>query len=72
MTFEHLGAVLKDVEPLGRVFVDAGHRLFLVGGIVRDQWLGIALDESSDIDLTTDAHPATIKELVADLSLIHI
>ncbi len=68
MTFAHLGDVLDEVAPLGRLFADAGHRLFLVGGIVRDQWLDGALDTSSDIDLTTDALPADIKRIVASFA----
>jgi poly(A) polymerase len=66
--FDHLAAVVALVEPLAHRFVDAGHRLYLVGGIVRDQWLDHDLSDSSDIDLTTDAEPAVIKDLVADLA----
>lgn len=65
MTFTHLDAVLDEVGELGRLFVDAGYRIFLVGGIVRDQWLDEPLDASSDIDLTTNALPAEIKRIVA-------
>ena len=68
MSFAHLGDVLAEVEPLGRRFADAGYRLFLVGGIVRDQWLDESLDGSSDIDLTTDALPGDIKSIVADFA----
>jgi len=65
MTFTYLDDVLNEVEELGRLFADAGYRLFLVGGIVRDQWLDEPLIASSDIDLTTDALPAEIKRIVA-------
>ena len=68
MPFDHLAAVVALVEPLAQRFVDAGHRLYLVGGIVRDQWLDHDLSDSSDIDLTTDAEPAAIKDLVSDLA----
>jgi poly(A) polymerase len=64
VTFAHLDAVLAEVHTLGQSFVDAGYRLFLVGGIVRDQLLDAPLDGSSDIDLTTDALPDAIKEIV--------
>ena len=65
MTFTYLDDVLNEVEELSRLFADAGYRLFLVGGIVRDQWLDEPLIASSDIDLTTDALPAEIKRIVA-------
>ena len=48
-------------------FAAAGFRLFLVGGIVRDLHLGATLD-ALDFDLTTDARPAQIKELVGPVS----
>ncbi len=48
-------------EDLGRRFVAAGHSLHLVGGSVRDALLGRLGD---DLDLTTDAHPDRVLELV--------
>jgi len=57
------------VEPgsapieLGERFGAAGKQLFLVGGSVRDAFLGRV---SPDLDFTTDARPAEIKELVSD------
>lgn len=66
MSFEHLPAVQAEVEELAQRFAAAGHRLFLVGGIVRDLWMGDVLDAASDIDLTTDARPPEIKALVAN------
>jgi poly(A) polymerase len=61
-------ALLDAVEPLAARFVAAGHRLYLVGGVVRDQLLGRPLGARTDIDLTTDAEPPVIKELVRDLA----
>jgi poly(A) polymerase len=52
--------VLSELAPLIERFAVAGHRLYLVGGAVRD----LLLDESTaqlDFDLTTDARPAEIK-----------
>jgi len=63
-----LQPVLEQVRPLAEAFEAAGHRLYLVGGIVRDQLLGKALLPGSDIDLTTDARPAETKRLVAPLA----
>ncbi|BCI56187.1 CCA tRNA nucleotidyltransferase [Mycolicibacterium litorale] len=45
------GDLLRDV---GAVFAEAGHRLYLVGGSVRDALLG---RPSPDLDFTTDARP---------------
>ena len=59
--------LLEHVAPLADRFEQAGHRLYLVGGVVRD----ILVNEDGDredIDLTTDADPATIKKLVAPLA----
>lgn len=58
--------ILDEVAPLAARFSSAGHRLYLVGGVVRDLLLGRELDESSDLDLTTDATPTQVKKIVAD------
>lgn len=50
------------IGPLAEAFADAGHRFFLVGGLVRDALLGQGL--TGDIDITTDAVPDRIAELV--------
>ena len=53
-----LTAPLPAVVPeLGRLFADAGHELSLVGGPVRDLFLGRS---SPDLDFTTDADPDQI------------
>lgn len=52
------------IGPIATAFADAGHRFFLVGGLVRDALLGHGL--TGDIDITTDATPDRITELVAD------
>lgn len=62
-----LDAVVAVVGEVAEAFVAAGHRLYLVGGVVRDLMLG-SLTAHDDIDLTTDAHPPTIKALVAPLA----
>lgn len=63
------------LEPLATRFVDAGHELALVGGPVRDALLGrLAVEVGAgsgeepqiDLDLTTDARPDRIVELVRD------
>ena len=59
---DRLRPILDDVRPLAQRFDAAGHRLYLVGGIVRDAVLGRPL--ATDIDLTTDARPERTVELV--------
>ena len=54
--------------PIAAAFEDAGHHLYLVGGAVRDHLLGHHPDASADLDLTTEAMPAQIKEIVAPLA----
>ena len=50
------------VEALADEFAAHGHRLYLVGGPVRDHVLGRAI---RDIDLTTDATPDVIRRLAS-------
>ncbi len=59
---ERLAPILDEVRPLAARFDDAGHRLYLVGGIVRDLVLGRPL--GGDIDCTTDARPEVTARLV--------
>ncbi|WP_425433579.1 CCA tRNA nucleotidyltransferase [Kineococcus xinjiangensis] len=59
---EALTPVMPVLTSLGRVFRDAGHELALVGGPVRDAFLGRA---SADLDFTTDAHPDVTAPLLA-------
>jgi poly(A) polymerase len=48
-------------DELAQLFAKAGHRLYLVGGSVRDALLGRL---SSDLDFTTDARPERVLEIV--------
>src|ERR1700757_475189 len=48
------------VAELGKLFIAAGHELALVGGPVRDVFLG---GTPSDLDLTTDATPEEVLEI---------
>ena len=62
--------ILQEMEPLAARFREAGHRLYLVGGTVRDLLLG---DDSRpidqmDFDATTTARPEETKKLVAGLA----
>ncbi len=66
-----LRPVLELTAPLAEAFHDAGHKLYLVGGTVRDAIAGrpggIESDDF-DIDLTTDALPEEIEQLARPLS----
>jgi len=59
-----VGALVEEAAWLTDAFAGAGHHLYLVGGVVRDAMLG-RLSGAADLDFTTDARPARIKELVA-------
>ena len=56
---ERFAAVLQEITPLAERFAAAGHRLYLVGGPVRDLLLGEVVHD--DLDFTTDARPPAIK-----------
>lgn len=47
---------------LKRLFAQAGHRLYIVGGFVRDRLLGVA--PGGDMDLCTDAVPDQVREIL--------
>ncbi|HEV2069871.1 MAG TPA: CCA tRNA nucleotidyltransferase, partial [Acidimicrobiales bacterium] len=63
MVPERLAPVLDEVRPLAERLAAGGHRAYLVGGTVRDLLLGRDL-ESVDFDLTTDARPDDIEQVV--------
>ena len=52
-------------ERLGRLFADAGHELYLVGGSVRDALLGRL---GHDLDFTTSARPDEVETLLRRFS----
>ncbi|HEY0228547.1 MAG TPA: CCA tRNA nucleotidyltransferase, partial [Mycobacterium sp.] len=57
-------AVLREI---GSAFDAAGHELYLVGGSVRDAFLGrlgAGPDFTTDLDFTTDARPDQIQQIV--------
>jgi len=58
-------AATEPVAILARAFADAGHELALVGGPVRDAFLGRAV---TDLDFTTDARPDDILRIVGPIA----
>ena len=63
-----LQPILDEVAPLAARFAEGGFTLYLVGGIVRDLLLGRTLEDRLDFDFTTNARPAEIKKLAADVA----
>jgi poly(A) polymerase len=59
--------IIEECRPLAERFADAGHRLYLVGGIVRDVLLDRDLDRP-DLDLTTDATPDETRALLTGMA----
>ena len=68
MVPERFAPVLAELAPLAARFRASGHRLYLVGGAVRDLLVGpsgaTAATALEDFDLTTDARPPQIKALL--------
>lgn len=58
--------LLAAVGPVADQFISGGYRLYLVGGLVRDRLLGD--EKTPDYDLTTDATPDRIQELVGGVA----
>jgi len=58
--------LVEATRSIAERFAEAGHRLYLVGGSVRDALIDAAVDPAgpSDLDLTTDALPDEIEALV--------
>jgi poly(A) polymerase len=52
---------VPEVADIGRLFAKHGHQLALVGGPVRDVFLG---QQPSDLDLTTDATPEQVLAVI--------
>ncbi len=63
MVPERLKPLVEEVGPLADIFTDAGWRLYLVGGSVRDAILNRPVD-ALDLDFTTDARPDEIERLL--------
>ena len=64
--------IFEEMTPLATRFRAAGHRLFLVGGTVRDLLMAGSADSpvsaTMDFDATTTARPDEIKAIVADIA----
>jgi poly(A) polymerase len=56
--------LIEETSPLAEAFAAAGHRLYLVGGVVRDAILD-RLRPDLDLDFTTDALPEQTERVLA-------
>ena len=61
---DRLRPLLEETRDVAARFEDAGHHLYLVGGVVRDAVLG-RLQDHGDLDFTTDALPEQTEAVVA-------
>jgi len=62
-----LEASLDSAAAVAQRFADAGYHFYFVGGVVRDSLIGRDRVEN-DLDVTTEARPDRIKELVSPLA----
>ncbi|MEY4361001.1 MAG: hypothetical protein RL391_307 [Actinomycetota bacterium] len=64
MVPERFAPVLAELADVANLFRSAGHRLYLVGGTVRDLLSG-QLSDTLDFDATTEARPDAVKKIIA-------
>ena len=62
-----MAEALKASERLARLFGTAGHRLYLVGGVVRDALEG-RFRPGADIDCTTEAMPGAVRRIIGPVA----
>jgi len=67
-TLDVLGSVAPEAVELGEMFRDAGHELALVGGPVRDAFLGRPI---TDFDFATSASPDATERILARWGDVH-
>ncbi len=65
---DNLPNLIQETEHLTNQFLAANKSLYLVGGIVRDLCLKSEITSEVDLDLTTDALPEEIKQIVAPIA----
>ena len=65
---DNLPKLIQETEELTNQFLTANKSLYLVGGIVRDLFLKSEMTSEVDLDLTTDALPEEIKQIVSPIA----
>ncbi|MDO5077620.1 CCA tRNA nucleotidyltransferase [Corynebacterium sp.] len=61
LQLNELEAVSNVLKPLAKLFAERGYPIYLVGGSVRDAFLG---ELGHDLDFTTPARPEVIREIL--------
>ncbi len=64
MVPERFRSLVEATSELAKRFDASGHDLYLVGGSVRDAFLERSPARATDLDLTTDARPEQIEEIL--------
>ena len=64
----HLENILQKTESLRQAFEAANKTIYLVGGIVRDIYAEVSNLDELDIDLTTNAVPEEIREILKPIA----
>ena len=65
---DNLPKLIQETEELTNQFLTANKSLYLVGGVVRDLFLKSEITSEVDLDLTTDALPEEIKQIVSPIA----
>lgn len=66
-----LTSTVQTAAPLTRLMTKAGYRLYLVGGVVRDGFLGRSFEKgAADLDCTTDATPTEVLHIIAPVASV--
>ena len=65
---DNLPKLIQETEELTNQFLTANKSLYLVGGVVRDLFLKSEMTSEVDLDLTTDALPEEIKQIVSPIA----
>ena len=55
----------SELKELAQIFKDNGSTLYIVGGFVRDSYLGIVSSQSNDIDLCSNVKPEKLKKILS-------
>ncbi|WP_312977588.1 CCA tRNA nucleotidyltransferase [Corynebacterium sp.] len=58
----------RTLTALAEAFASRGHRLYLVGGSVRDALLGRLTEHDFDLDFTTDARPEAVTAILDEVA----
>lgn len=63
-----LAEILDETRVVSEAYAAAGHRVYVVGGMVRDLHLGRHRSDDLDLDLTTDATPDRTRAIMGPIA----